>query len=305
MVVAATVAETTNNASVSVWNTVKVRGGGIGPGLNTKFTALYSRTSALPQIRYHQVRDYVQQCKQQQKNGTGTVQPFSVLDARGTTEAMMGYVLRETACHLQSVIATWAKEAMSSPAFQKRRQEKLDARAVFAEDNVAFDVDNERLVGDAGHVVNHNLTVVLTGGDADIIWDLLDPTHNDQDHNDGPSGPVLHPDTVLPELPCKVEFEQRKHIIHEGISYVLTMHSKRHEKVPKQDISDVLVGQRVTKKLQGRLMTRGTVLSCPAETNDSDADEDVYQIMYDDGNRAELNADELYGKFVLANFCRD
>jgi hypothetical protein len=114
----------------------RILGGGIGPGIRTKFKAMAESTANLPDVSemvYERVGSAME--------GSGPLPVF----ATNTEDAMMGDVFRELALKGRNVIATWLERGY--------RGRKLG-------ENVKFNAEKR---------------VVCTGGDGEILQLLLSP----------------------------------------------------------------------------------------------------------------------------------
>lgn len=85
---------------------IKLRGGGIAPGLAMKFKAMNAFTGKLPDLGYNEVMERLKKCTEDKK-------PL-LLFARDTKDAMISAVIRETAFLVCHIIRNWTKDVLSS-----------------------------------------------------------------------------------------------------------------------------------------------------------------------------------------------
>jgi pantothenate kinase type III len=231
-----------------------LQGGGIGPGLRSKFRALFDYTGALPYIKNKHVEATIRECEEKQE-------PLPLL-AQATDRAMMGTVFRETALLLTHVVTGWVR------TFQQGQDTSENAAP-------------------------QRPTVVVTGGDADILEKLLKPKHSYIVQES-------HPD--LEAVLDQVRVEKTRNLVHRGIQRMVQQKQADHAAAGKTDEMEAvrlrLIGQRVAvKKSSGGKIRYGNVIQVH---RGSTLDEDVYDVFFDDHlMEPGLRAVELYDGLML------
>jgi pantothenate kinase type III len=232
----------------------KIMGGGIGPGIQSKLRSLRNDTDALPEISSEEV---IAKVKEAQRNG----KPLPTF-ARDTQEAMIVDNFQEFALKGRNVIEHWLEKAYkkSTPA--------------------------------VGANFNLNRRVLCTGGDGDILMQLLQPHHGGLiEHiqcDGGKSNKSSNP---------RYEVESSKHLIHYGVASVLSTQYRlrKSKRLPYMEY----IGKRVAKHFEveaddGDNIFRGKVAAV-IEVEGEDPD---FRINYDDGDSEDVAIDELLGKYV-------
>jgi pantothenate kinase type III len=267
-----------------------LEGGGITPGLQLQFRALSEGTGALPYVSPQQVVNTVQRCKKQKK-------PLELM-ARNTKEAIMCAILRETAAHVGSIVASWQDKAQAAAIDANHNSNRSDTQAPLHENaqNIA-------------HKINTELAFLVCGGDGTILTDLLAPLHSH----------IVPPLKFSPHSQGGYASQAKsvKHLIHHGIRQLLTekqfLLQQQEQELARDDqdknndtrmVRESLLGLRVVRNIvmsttrgedspvlqQQRV--RGTVEG--VKRGDT-LDQDKYRILYDDKAREELTVAELYG----------
>lgn len=209
------------------------------------------------------IRDELEAIQQQQGNNNNTPLP---LFCDNTKHAMMGTVFRSKLRLVQEVITEFGER-----------------------------------------YPNHSdLTVCLAGGDGKILEELL---------QDGQRILEFKQPQVLPS---NVTVIYHKYLIHMGITKVIMDEYVKRETVASeiQTIRDELIGLRVARNfpnrpdVDGDTVYRGTVFAVdPGEPEDGaqhsikDLENDLFLIMFDDGDKEDLSVQELYGTFGLSSLC--
>ncbi len=153
----------------------KIMGGGIGPGLQIKLRCMHEYTDALPLIGPQDALSRVKEATDRKK----TLQIFS----RDTKDAMMASVLGEYAANYNSIIQAWLHKV--GPA-------KLSST----------NQNNPK-------VENRKRAVMITGGDGEILSQLLQSNH----------GGIIESIPELNDTKAKsFEIIHNKQLIHYGIS---------------------------------------------------------------------------------------
>eukprot|EP00571_Detonula_confervacea_P012643 CAMPEP_0172311816 /NCGR_PEP_ID=MMETSP1058-20130122/15787_1 /TAXON_ID=83371 /ORGANISM="Detonula confervacea, Strain CCMP 353" /LENGTH=634 /DNA_ID=CAMNT_0013025109 /DNA_START=147 /DNA_END=2051 /DNA_ORIENTATION=+ len=237
----------------------KILGGGIGPGLQSKFRSLTKDTDALPEITTDQVIARVNEAQEKGK-------PLPTF-ARNTQEAMMADAFQEFALKGRNVIGHWLEKAHEKSASTDTMK------------------------------VNTDRHVICTGGDSDILMQLLQPHYG---------GVIEHMESSGAKskngaLAQRYKVEMSKHLIHYGIACVLaTQVSLRNRKDAfRKNPHQEHVGKRVAKHFEveaddGDNIFRGDVVKV-IETDK----EDEFRIQYDDGDSEDITIGELYDLFKM------
>lgn len=247
----------------------KIMGGGIGPGIQSKFGSLAKDTDALPLISSEEV---IARIKEAQERG----KPLPTF-ARDTQEAMMADAFQEFALKGRNVIQHWLSKAY------KNSKKTMDPSS-------------------SKMKINTERRVLCTGGDGDILMQLLQPHCG---------GVIEHTET--PKSYSKDEssnnaqysVESSKHLIHYGITCVLVnqVSLRKRGDARRGHPQNKHLGKRVAKHFDvkaddGDNIFRGTVV----EIIESDGSDPQFRIQYDDGDTEDVAADELIGESL--NFLR-
>lgn len=237
----------------------KIMGGGIGLGIKSKFSSLARDTDALPRISSEQI---IARVKEAQEKG----EPIPTF-AKSTQEAMMVDALQEIALKSRNIIHYWVENAFKqSPS--------------------------------TGTKFNGDRRVLCTGGDGDILMQLLQP------HFGGVIEHVKTPKTKSNDASLRYSVESSKHLIHYGIACVLFSQvslRKRGDAISRSSSTQPRnehVGKRVAKQFDveaddGDNIFRGTVINAIIVEGSNEPD---YRIQYDDGDIEDVAADELLGE---------
>jgi pantothenate kinase type III len=133
-------------------------------------------------------------------------------------------------------------------------------------------------------------TIALTGGDSAVLEDML---------KENQSGLIVsEPGTQLPA--DSYDLHHMKHLGHYGIGELLkTQLDSMKDDNPDDKLRHMITGQRVAKKFDvsdydGDLVYRGSVISIKADQ--SDFNNDLYLVRYDDGDSEHLEMKEVHGK---------
>lgn len=241
----------------------KVLGGGIGPGIQSKLRSMSNDADALPTISAQEV---VEMAKGAQESG----KPLPTF-AQNTKEAMMVDVFQEFAGKGRNVIEKWIANAYPD-------EEKQPPRI-------------------PGTKYNESRIVTVTGGDGDILSELLQPHH----------GGLIEPpnDDATDAQSNKLEYEVQlnKHLIHYGISAILQLQvlARKNKAIfCKESSSESHVGKRVAKVFDvetddGDNIFRGRV----AKEIVVEGKGKHYRINYDDGDAEDVTAEVLFDMFDL------
>mmetsp|Transcript_20809 Transcript_20809/g.30496 ORF Transcript_20809/g.30496 Transcript_20809/m.30496 type:complete len:644 (+) Transcript_20809:352-2283(+) len=258
--------------------TGKVLGGGIGPGLRLKFKALGDRTDALPNIAPEEVLRRVAEAVEKRK-------PLPTF-ARDTKEAIMVDVLGELALKGRDVIERWLEVVGPSEVEEAKKDDSGDSDALKK---------------------NFDRAVLVTGGDGDILAQLLQPNRGgivevsagDLSSSDTKTAGKGKAKTATP----KFQIMHSKHLIHYGISSAIMNQVRKRRKaseakakVQKEDENQKFMGQRVAKIFaveddDGDNVFRGSIVGFH-KTNG-------FLVKYDDGDKEHVLAEELQGMLKL------
>lgn len=138
-----------------------------------------------------------------------------------------------------------------------------------------------------GTKYNEDRIVTCTGGDGDILCELLQPCHGGV--IEAASGNNLN-----------YQVRSNKHLIHYGISVILNMHIlARRERANFGKSGESHVGKRVAKVFDvesddGDNVFRGSV----TEENEDD-NKKYYRVVYDDGDEEDVTAENLFDMLKL------
>ena len=231
----------------------KIMGGGIGPGIQSKFRSLSKDTDALPEVSTEKVLSRV---KEAQDKGI----PLPTF-ARNTQEARMVDSFQEFALKGRNVIHHWLEKAFN------------------------------KSIPAGGAKVNSDRHVLCTGGDGEILMQLLQPFHGGIIEHIESDGAKLNDETSNP----RYMVSSNKHLIHYGIACVLSTQTRlrKRKRLPHQEY----VGKRVAKHFEVEAddydnIFRGKVAAViGVEGEDPD-----FRIQYDDGDREDVAMDELLGE---------
>ena len=239
-----------------------IMGGGIGPGIQSKFRSLTKDTAALPEITSEEVIARIQKSQREEK-------PIPTF-ARNTQEAMMADAFQEFALKGRNVIEQWLDKGYKKMPSQPSK----------------FNADKH---------------VICTGGDGDILMQLLQPNYSGiiEQHKKS-NGSSKNANYVV---------EHSKHLIHYGIASVLALQvdlRKKNDAI-KKNPNATHVGKRIAKHFEveaddGDNIFRGKVV----KVIPGDGGVDDFHIQYDDGDKEDVSLDELMGKWLFCfinQFC--
>ena len=260
-------------------------GGGIGPGVALKVKALGEGCEALPDIP---PRDFVKRMNDAMAN---KAKPLPIF-ASNTKEAMMGQIMNETAHACRNVIKNWlelvgpdeieaAKQARGRGGGSGRKNGKMNFVKGAAE--------------------NTERTVIVTGGDGDLISHLIQSDY---------SG-ILEGRSPI----CARGFNVilSKYVIHYGIQAALMDRIRekwnvedkerflKGEDKEKEDVNQLYVGRRVAKWFKnadanGSHYFKGTISKVFKGEGDKGEHTVLFHIEFDDGDEEDAEIEELDGK---------
>ena len=245
-----------------------IKGGGISPGVQLQFKMLSEGTGALPHIKPLEVKEYFSEASARQE-------PLPLF-ASNTRKAIVSSVLHSTTQHIAGVIRRWVTEE------KQVSEETAESQAK-----------------QAGLKYNKDLSVVITGGDGQLLSELLAPNHSHiiETTSDGQD--------ILPTGTFKPRFE--KHMVSESVkSLLMEQKRKLQNRIEKSDVERArqdLLGQRVCKDFATMdpsaenytpMFFRGTVVA--VSQRGKTLEEDLFKIVYDDNDREEVDFTELYGE---------
>jgi len=252
----------------------KILGGGIGPGIASKFRSLTKDTDALPDITTEEVIARVNEAQEKGK-------PLPTF-ARNTQEAMMADAFQEFALKGRNVIEHWLGKSHNN------------------EENKTNISPTQKL--------NSDKRVICTGGDGDILMQLLQPHYGgvieymetNNNHNDGGIGGGSRSKNGA--VARRYIVESSKHLIHYGIACVLAAQVglRKSKDAFRKNPNEEHVGKRVAKHFEveaddGDNIYRGKVTKV-VEVEGRDCE---FRIQYDDGDSEDVTSSELFDMFKL------
>lgn len=242
----------------------KILGGGIGPGIQVKLRSLSDYASALPHITVDALMKELAELTDEDGNTLKTLPVF----ARTPKQNIITTLCREIASAGQSVIHSFLATVESTK--EKSATENND------EVNTQ-EMKTEQLV-------------IVTGGDADVIYRLLQP--------DCCKLIEVEPGRKTPSPP-KYKVKKMKHMVHYGIAGALNKQALATKSSPTAEVDNLLIGLRIAKKFttrgeNGDFIFRGTVACIHPR-----ASKYPYAIRYDDGDAEDLSVTQLYGTFCV------
>jgi pantothenate kinase type III len=233
----------------------KILGGGIGPGIQSKFRSLSKDTHALPEISSEELLSRV---KEAQDNG----KPLPTF-ARNTREAMMVDSFQEFALKGRNVIEHWLEKAFRKTIPAGRAK------------------------------VNTKRKVLCTGGDGDILMELLQPHHGGLIEHINSDGGKYNNESSKP----RYDVESSKHLMHYGVACALLSQNslRKRKRLPREEY----IGKRVAKHFEveaddGDNIFRGIV----ARVIEFEGEDPDFRIQYDDGDSEDVAMDELLGEYL-------
>ena len=234
---------------------------GIGPGIQSKFRSLTKDTDALPEITADEVIARVNEAQRGK--------PLPTF-ARNTQEAMMADAFQEFALKGRNVIRHWIDKAYNRKADDARAEETAN--------------------------VNTKRRVICTGGDGDILMQLLQPHYGGViEHMEGAASPGSNkggPSTA------QYAVKTSRHLIHYGVTCVLlakvNLRKRREEFIRNPHVKHV--GKRVAKHFDveaddGDNVFRGKVMRVVKVDSGQ-----AFHIQYDDGDSEDVSVGELFGE---------
>eukprot|EP00527_Entomoneis_sp_CCMP2396_P000137 CAMPEP_0198155212 /NCGR_PEP_ID=MMETSP1443-20131203/69017_1 /TAXON_ID=186043 /ORGANISM="Entomoneis sp., Strain CCMP2396" /LENGTH=635 /DNA_ID=CAMNT_0043821953 /DNA_START=179 /DNA_END=2086 /DNA_ORIENTATION=+ len=224
------------------------RGGGITPGLGMKFRAMHENTGKLPFLGNYQVTERLKQCMDSEK-------PLDTFPTN-TVDAMCVGVLRETALNLCALTKVW-----------------VDKTKTYFEQNPQPEKEGEQ---DEKGKTNEELHVCLTGGDAEVLEQLLMPNHSH----------IL--EVTTSDVPTGAKIVRHKNMSSHAIGHVLMEKYVSREKLsPLEVMRHDLMGLRVLNDT-----VRGTIYDLQ---RGDDIAKDSCKVKYDDGSDDLVDPATLYG----------
>eukprot|EP00579_Thalassiosira_antarctica_P001658 CAMPEP_0201869050 /NCGR_PEP_ID=MMETSP0902-20130614/2711_1 /ASSEMBLY_ACC=CAM_ASM_000551 /TAXON_ID=420261 /ORGANISM="Thalassiosira antarctica, Strain CCMP982" /LENGTH=685 /DNA_ID=CAMNT_0048394489 /DNA_START=121 /DNA_END=2178 /DNA_ORIENTATION=- len=254
-----------------------ILGGGIGPGIQSKFRSLTKDTDALPEITTEQVLARVNEAQEKGK-------PLPTF-ARNTQEAMMADAFQEFALKGRNVIEHWLEKAYDKLA-----------------DNPAETTSEVKSAGAPAETttkVNTDKRVICTGGDGDILMQLLQPHYGGVIEHMESNDRAKSKDNAISR---SYVVEASKHLMHYGIASVLAAQVKlrKSKDAFSKNPHEEHVGKRVAKHFEveaddGDNIFRGKVM----KVIKAEGGENEFRIKYDDGDSEDVTTSELFDMFEL------
>lgn len=262
----------------------KIVGGGIYPGIHALHRCMHDYTGALPLIPYEKTKKLMDDAME-----TKTPMPLFSTNTQGamvvTTLKAVAEVCWGAVDNFKTMILA-DKESAENGENGDKTNSNDDGSKEKEKDVVMVDTDGEKIDDDEDRL----FTVVVTGGDGNLISQLLEPDYSSL--IPGPPRPA--------EALDGVHIQKHKHLCHYGVQYVLK--TKMAEVPPETNLSkirDEIRGQRIAKKFKIRneeRIFRGSVAAvAPGKIG---MELDWYFVRYDDGDTEHLGITDLYGAFV-------
>jgi hypothetical protein len=191
--------------------------------------------------------------------------PFRIKGPLNARDQVIGSALYETAAYLDSAILQWQAEAIKEMTSSSPGSDKNDL----------------------------SLKVLVGGLDAWIIAELLQPNH----------GGLLQ-DTVLGHPSDGICAAEHKNLLAKGVQQLLIARYKTSEAVrlasDEESARQSVVGCRIAKQFGS--LYRGSVASVVSAENNN-FDNDIYRVVYDDGDEEDYYPMELYGAGYTLMLC--
>lgn len=231
-----------------------VLGGGIGPGVQAKLRSLSDYASALPHIKYDELINEIAGLTDEHGNPKKTLPVF----ARTPKQNIITRLCREIGCEGHAVIQHFL--AAVGPA--------------------------DPVEVEGGPNPDNTRTVIVTGGDADLIARLLVPDYCKL--------LLTEPGKEVPLKP-PYSVKKMKQMVHYGIQAVLKRKMAIAKNDPDREMENLLIGQRLAKRFQtrdedGDPIFRGTITAVHRRNGKY-----PYYVRYDDGDGEDMSAVQLHG----------
>ncbi|KAL7544124.1 hypothetical protein ACHAXR_013528 [Thalassiosira sp. AJA248-18] len=232
-----------------------ILGGGIGPGIQSKFRSLTKDTDALPEITTEEVLARVHEAQEKGK-------PLPTF-ARNTQEAMMADAFQEFALKGRNVIEHWLGKSSHKGVTPTEEMAKVNSKKI----------------------------IICTGGDGDILMQLLQPHYGGVIEHMESNGAKSKNGSSTP----RYIVEQSKHLIHYGIASALSVQVNLRNRKDEFSKKNDHVGKRVAKHFEveaddGDNIFRGNVV----KVIDAEGGGHDFRIQYDDGDSEDVSTSELY-----------
>jgi pantothenate kinase type III len=273
-------------------------GGGISLGIKLRFQALSDNCGKLPVIDHHQFKTAVTDAMERHEP-----LPFF---AKDTENAMMTTVCSELACQLRNIVkqfvaivrpdkVTWANVPHACLSHPKS--------ATIPSDGCIGTVEHPTTVTAAGevaseqvHTISKNaralIPIVVTGGDAKLICDLL---KEDASH-------IVQIEPGVVPMP-RVDVHFQKNIIHYGVGSLLeqkcndkkTLHAGWMYESMIQGLRVVCAEPKSGSFDEADIqLKRGSIVSIEQSGS---VDEFMFLVRFDSGETENWNLIKLFGKF--------
>mmetsp|Transcript_2213 Transcript_2213/g.6324 ORF Transcript_2213/g.6324 Transcript_2213/m.6324 type:complete len:734 (+) Transcript_2213:144-2345(+) len=261
----------------------QIMGGGIAPGLGSRFRCLADYCGDLPHIDYDDYKEMV-----------GRAPKSLPVFAKDTRTAMVTAVFQEIANQSRSIVKHFLRESKEMSEKSTNAGSQLQPSENGAENpsdlpNLNAFPESEKVNAEEGKETNLP-EVFVTGGDSAFLGKLL-----------------KEPGTIVPEEPDALfpyrafKITEVKHIGHYGVGALLQdRKNELGELTPDELLRSQVIGQRVAKyfdvpDVENEHIYRGTVVSV---LRGQDIESDLYQVIYDDGDEEQLTLDELYASLL-------
>lgn len=239
-----------------------VLGGGIYPGCQSMYRAMHDYTGALPLITHDEWKKAIDE-------SSATQTPLSLF-ADNTKGGMIAPSLKAMA-----EVCWGAIEAFKAVV--------LEDRETNGATDTADDMDVDKDKDDEDRL----FTVCVTGGDGNVISQLLEPDHSGIVPSSGRSADAL----------TGIDIQKHKHLCHYGVQHVLKEKCSAIQTIQSEDdgVRNEIRGQRVAKKFKigsEEKIFRGSVAAIAAGKT---LEDDWFYVRYDDGDTEHLSITGLYG----------
>ena len=238
-----------------------VLGGGIGPGVQAKLRCLSDYAAALPHIKYEELIKEIAGLTDEDGNPKKTLPVF----ARTPKQNIITRVCREIGCEGHAVI-----------------------------EHFLAAVGPTHPVEAGGGSIRNTRTVIVTGGDADLIARLLMPDYSKL--------LLVGPDKKDPSEP-PYSVKKMKQMVHYGIQAALKRKMEVAKNDPFREMENLLIGQRLAKRFQARDVDGDPVFRGTIAALHRDNGAYPYYVRYDDGDGEDMSAVQLHGTSGLSSTC--
>mmetsp|Transcript_106478 Transcript_106478/g.159276 ORF Transcript_106478/g.159276 Transcript_106478/m.159276 type:complete len:667 (-) Transcript_106478:119-2119(-) len=254
-------------------------GGGIAPGIQSRFRAMSDYCGSLPMIDHEKFNAVLKEAESSRK-------PLPIF-ATDTETAMITSVFSEVCNHSRCLV----KHFLETVGVEAKGAKDAERKPETAPTGTDKEHDNKE--GEDAEV-DARPTIVVTGGDSNILAKMLE--------NDYPSIRA-EPGTVLPVN--DYQLYNMKHLIHYGIGYLLNKKAVKRIEHPDDELRDRIIGLRVARwfgprDAEGENLFRASVVRIARE---DELEKDLFYVRYDDGDAEHCELKEIYEMLCLYNEC--